>query len=201
MQQKRKSKALIIFIKNPLSGKVKTRIASQTSDDYALKVYKALLDHTRSVTESLEVTRYLYYSEHIPESDDWDPLRYVKRTQSEGGLGIKMMEALKDALSDHEQVLIIGSDCIQINAHDIRAAFNKLDDYDTVLGPAIDGGYYLFGTKTCNPVFLHDIPWSTEVVADKTLEAIISSGYSCHFTRPLSDIDYLEDWEKYGYKI
>ena len=76
-----------------------------------------------------------------------------------------------------------------------------LDDYDTVIGPAIDGGYYLLGLKKPSIQLFQDIAWSTDSVFNTTLERIISSGNNVHILPELSDIDYLEDWKKYGYDI
>ncbi len=201
MDPRKTSRALIIFIKNPLSGKVKTRLARESSDDFALKVYNTLLSHTRSVTASIQATKYLYYSNHIPEVDEWDDKIYKKHVQVKGSLGQKMKAAILYAFSNHDEVLIIGSDCIQLQESDLEQAFQKLGQYDSVLGPALDGGYYLLGLKKIIPQLFEGIPWSTEHVTDKTLEKLITSGYSCHFLRPLSDIDYLEDWQRYGYEL
>lgn len=199
--QRKKSKSLIIFIKNPLTGKVKTRLAKDSSEGYALKVYHALLQHTRSVSDSVDATRYLYYSDHIPEVDQWDNEKYDKNVQVAGDLGLRMSDAIQKALKNHDKVIIIGSDCIQLRHVDIVTAFNKLDQFDVVIGPALDGGYYLLGLKYEIPEIFQDIQWSTGEVASKTIEKILSSGHSCHLLRELSDIDFLDDWKKYGYDL
>lgn len=201
MGQRKSSDSLIIFIKNPLTGKVKTRLARDSSEDYALKVYHALLKHTRSVAIAVDATRYLYYSDHIQQVDQWDNGKYEKHVQITGDLGLKMKDAFQKALHIHDKVVLIGSDCIQLSNSDIEAAFNKLDDYDAVVGPALDGGYYLIGLKNEIPEIFQDINWSTDEVASKTIDKILSSGYSCHLLRALSDIDYVDDWNRYGYKL
>ncbi|NNF35993.1 MAG: glycosyltransferase [Saprospiraceae bacterium] len=201
MGQRKTSKALIIFIKNPLTGKVKTRLAKDSSEDYALKVYHALLEHTRSVSDAVDATRYLYYSDHIPEVDHWADEKYDKNVQVAGDLGSRMYDAIHKALNTHDKIIIIGSDCIQLRSTDIEIAFDKLDQYDAIIGPALDGGYYLLGLKDEIPGVFQDINWSTDEVTSKTIEKILSSDHSCHLLRELSDIDFLDDWKKYGYEL
>ena len=193
MAQKKKTNALIIFIKNPVKGKVKTRLAKDASEDYALKVYLELQRHTRDEVADVKATRYLYYSSHIPENDIWDPTLFIKKVQENGDLGDKINASFIDVLKDHGKVIIVGSDCIQLTSEIIESAFALLDNYDVVIGPAVDGGYYLLGMKEHHPEIFTSIHWSTEVVLDQTMERVLSLGLSCHLLKELSDIDYLED--------
>lgn len=201
MAPKKNNNALIIFIKNPVKGRVKTRLAKDADEDYALKVYLELQNYTRDVSLKTDATRYLYYSSHIQGVDLWDPLLFNKRLQSNGDLGERMRNAFAEILTFHEKVIIIGSDCIQLDSEILNSAFVLLDEYDIVLGPAIDGGYYLLGVKEYPPDIFTSMPWSTGMVLDKTIERILKAGKSCRLLQELSDIDYLEDWERYGYEL
>ena len=201
LEQERKGNGLIIFVKNPVKGTVKTRIAKDSDEGYALKVYLELQRHTRIISENTNAIRYLYYSSHLPEEDLWDANIFNKKLQKGDDLGEKMKNAIREVINCHEKVIIIGSDCIQLKESLIENAFSKLDNFDIVLGPALDGGYYLIGVKHPFDYIFDGIPWSTSEVLDKTLQKILSSGLSCHLLQELSDIDYMEDWEKYGYPV
>ena len=97
LELKKKTNALIIFVKNLEKGKVKTRIAAEAGDDYALKVYLELQAHTRTVASKLLLTRYLYYSSHIALNDLWGNESYVKELQEGDTLGDRMYNAFTKA--------------------------------------------------------------------------------------------------------
>lgn len=193
--------ALIIFIKNPEKGKVKTRLASTVGDDQALKIYKALMGHTRNLASQTEAVRYLFYSQFINSKDDWSEDQFVKNLQIDGDLGTKMATAFQTVLSKHSKAIIIGSDCASLSKEIIQTAIQALDDHDFVIGPALDGGYYLLGMGQFEARLFDDIPWSTERVAQITQERIKGLGKSYFLLPALSDIDYEEDWNKYGWDL
>src|SRR5690606_2022514 len=80
-------KALIIFVRNPELGKVKTRLAKSVGDESALKIYKFLLQHTVKITENLNVDKYIYYSETIVQNDIWNPDVFRKKMQNGNEIG------------------------------------------------------------------------------------------------------------------
>ena len=190
--------ALILFIKNPEKGKVKTRLASTVGDDRALEIYRALLAHTRTVTLEVDATRMLFYSQRITEGDEWLRRDFQKYQQADGDLGDRMEAAFQRAFEQHDRVIIIGSDCISLTSEIVSEGFLKLEQHDFVLGPALDGGYYLLGMNSFSPTLFRDMPWSTESVASLTRQRITDLGKTIYELPPLSDIDYEEDWERYG---
>jgi len=192
--------ALIIFIKNPVPGKAKTRLAQGVGKERALEIYKSLLSYTRTVAQMVYTERYLYYSSQIIE-DDWDSKKFKKRVQSGNNLGERMSLAFKEVLSTNEKALIIGSDCPQLNFMTISNAFLALDNHDFVIGPSMDGGYYLLGMKSADETVFRDIAWSTESVASQTIERIKSQQKTYKLLEQLSDVDYKEDWERYGWDL
>ena len=194
-------KALIIFIKNPELGKVKTRLAKTVGDEKALAIYKALLEHTRKIAVALSVDRLLFYSQSINKKDDWSKEDFKKALQVKGDLGKKMKSAFKKAFKKHNKVVIIGSDCASLSPAIVEAAFNQLEEQAFVIGPAMDGGYYLLGMNTFQPSVFEDIEWSTPSVFEKTIERIKELKVAYTVLPTLSDIDYEEDWEKYGWEI
>lgn len=195
------TEALIIFIRNPELGKVKTRLAQSLGDQKTLQVYEALLGHTRKIALALDVSRYLFYSHFIDAEDDWSNTAFKKQLQVEGDLGQKIHAGFEHAFRDHDKVLIIGSDCASLTAQIVQEGFDALDRNDFVLGPALDGGYYLLGMRQFTPSLFQAIPWSTAEVAQLTLGKMKAMGASFHLLPPLSDIDYAEDWEKYGWEL
>lgn len=189
--------ALIIFIRNPELGKVKTRLAKDLGDQQALDIYKILLSYTRSVATSVDVTRYLFYHEEIKE-DQWSTNLFEKALQETGDLGTKMKSSFQHVLSKHSKAIIIGSDCTQLTKEIINDAIAALDQDDIVIGPTHDGGYYLIGMKEVHDALFDDMTWSIASVYDETISRINQLQLT-YFSLPrLSDIDHAEDWEKYG---
>lgn len=195
--------ALIIFVKNPIPGKTKTRLAASVGHEKALKMYHQLTAYTREQVMGLGDTQLLlYYSDFIPEEDEWPADRFSKRLQSGADLGARMQHAFATAFEEGAQrVAIIGSDCPGINTQLLRTALDVLTHKDFVIGPALDGGYYLLGSNRLHPTLFSEMEWSTETVAKQTLEKATALGLSRAELIPLSDVDYLEDWEKYGWPI
>lgn len=191
-----KKKGLIIFQKNLELGKVKTRLAKSVGDDEALKIYKLLLDHTHHQIQDLNAQILLYFSS-FKEEDHYFDERYLSYIQSVGNLGDKMKSAFKDQFeSGFEKLIIIGTDCPDINSKFIEDAFDKLEKSEVVIGPSEDGGYYLLGMSTFISEIFNDIPWSSEKVFSETTEFLTGKKIEFSLLPLLSDVDYIEDWEK-----
>lgn len=189
-----RKQALIIFIKNAESGKVKTRLAKDIGNENALTIYKFLLDHTRQVASALDVSRLLFYGSRIDPDDEWPEELYKKMVQKGHDLGTRMFNAFKEAFYQGcEQVIIIGSDCPEIDPGLLRTAFTKLEAYDFVLGPARDGGYYLLGMNYLENRLFINKNWSTDSVALDTLKDIQELNKLCYLMPELNDIDTIED--------
>ncbi|NBC10020.1 MAG: DUF2064 domain-containing protein [Bacteroidetes bacterium] len=194
-------KTLIIFIRNPELGKVKTRLARDVGAEKALSIYKALLRHTRATAMQVQAKRLLFYSQDIQETDDWPQPQFEKRLQSGNGLGERMQHAFATALATADKAIIVGSDIAQINADIIKKAFGALDEADFVIGPALDGGYYLLGMKQPTPQLFQNMPWSTSQVCAVTQQRIRQLGKTYRLVDTLSDIDYASDWEQHGWPL
>lgn len=189
--------ALIIFIKNPIPGHCKTRLAKSIGDEKALAIYRQLLRHTRKIATLNNIKTYLYYDSFIDEQDDWSNKQFEKRLQSSGDLGQRMHAAFEEILSLHKTAVIIGSDCPELTSEDLRMAFDLLGDYDCCIGPSYDGGYYLLGLKTLPSAFFKDIEWSTENVMLQTLLKMKNAGLRYRKLRMLSDLDDASDLERF----
>jgi len=195
------TQALITFVKNPKLGKVKTRLARTMGDEAALRVYQELLRHTRELAARVDASRYVYYSDEIPGPDEWSDAGFHQKLQPVGDLGHRMETAFREAFEVHERTVIIGSDCATLSTDIVAEALRELQHKDFVIGPALDGGYYLLGMSTFTPALFHGVAWSTDQVFPITLKKIQESQGSYRILPTLSDIDYEEDWNTYGWEI
>lgn len=188
--------ALIIFIKNPRLGKVKTRLASTVGEAEALRIYRILLEKTREAALGLTgVRRLLFYSDFVETGDGWPEADFEKHLQRGEDLGARMAAAFQDAFaSGASRAIIIGSDCPDLSAGLLKAAFAWLQVYDVVLGPTPDGGYYLLGMKQLHLPLFEGIAWSTDTVRARTLEKIKALGLRRLLFPEYADIDTEEDW-------
>ena len=110
-----------------------------------------------------------------------------------------MQVAFRNAFEINQKVVIVGSDCASLTSEIIQQAFDQLDENDFVIGPALDGGYYLLGMRTFEPSVFEDIEWSTEQVLPQTISKIEVLNKRYYLLPALSDIDYEADWKKYGW--
>lgn len=185
---------LIIFIRNPELGTVKTRLAKKLGDEAALAVYLKLVSHTQRVTEGLSCDKAVYYSKFVDTEDNWDNRKYAKHLQKGANLGEKMANAIDESFAaGYESVCLIGTDNYQLTGEVVKAAFSKLRAHDVVIGPAEDGGYYLIGmNKPYLEVF--DLRrWSTPDVFEETTRIIVQKALTYSCTVPLNDVDVPED--------
>ena len=193
-------RGVIVFVKNPEFGKVKTRLASTLGHDKALEIYLKLLNYTRDVLRDFnDITRFVYYSSFIDNNDEWSNQLFEKRLQDQGDLGSRITAAFQDVFHSCDQVVIIGSDCPQLTTGHIEEAFQMLKSNDVVIGPSHDGGYYLLGLNDYHSELFEDITWSTDQVFDQTLQIAKQKNLQVGRLEMLTDIDYAEDWEKYGF--
>ena len=191
-------RCLLFFIKNPVKGKVKTRLASVIGDKMAVKLYKRFLLEMLFTLNGGTFLFYLCYSPESPLSDlkDWLGDHYLYMTQTGEDLGERMKNGFVEAISmNFKRVVLIGSDIPDLSIEFIEAAFTSLQEKDAVIGPSLDGGYYLIGFKkeTFSPRVFEGIYWSTASVFEKTLKVLEQEGLTVHTLQPLRDIDTVED--------
>ncbi len=184
--------ALIIFVRNPVLGKVKTRIAATIGDENALAVYKHLLQHTKDITGGLPVTKFVFYADGVTANDFWNG--YEKCLQCGIDLGERMRNAFEWVLEKgYDKIIIIGSDCFELDEKIISVAFLKLDEYDIVIGPATDGGYYLLGMQSPFKNMFENITWSSGSVFNETEKQIEQQKLSLFLLPLLNDVDEEKD--------
>lgn len=191
------SHLLLIFTKNPVLGKVKTRLAATVGDVEALRIYRLLLEKTRRAALDVEAGRWLFYSDFLEPDDDWPETYFQKKLQTGHDLGERMENAFRQAFaSGAGKVVIIGCDCPDLNGVLLQEAFQRLNEADFVLGPATDGGYYLLGMRQLEPALFRGIAWSTDAVRAETLKKMQAAGKTCFLLPELTDVDTEEDWRR-----
>jgi len=188
--------ALIIFTRNPELGKCKTRLAKTIGDKAAVDIYKYLLKHTVTISQDINVDKFVFYSEDIKKKDLWNNAVFIKKLQQGIDLGERMEHAFKQLFQSHyEKVVIIGSDLLDLKPTDIETAFQLLNNNDFVIGPAKDGGYYLLGMKRLQSKLFKNKKWGTSTVLNDTLKDIQNSTFV--LLKELNDIDTFEDLKPY----
>ena len=192
---------LMVFVKNPELGKVKTRLASTIGEEKALEVYKALLAHTCTIVNPIGPTcrtdkfdKAVFYSDSITHNDLWNDERFQKYLQEGEDLGEKMLNAFALAFNrGYDKVVVIGSDCPQLTAEIIGKSFESLNFNEVVIGPAKDGGYYLLGMNKLYKELFQNKKWSSENVLLDTLIDLKKTNISYTLLETLSDVDREED--------
>ena len=183
---------LLVFTRNPELGKAKTRLAKTVGDVTALEIYKFLLKRTRDVSAKVTADKAVYYSVQIRENDIWDATVFQKHQQVGEDLGIRMLHAFKNGFeAGYEKVMIIGSDLYDLSSQNIENAFTALDENEVVLGPALDGGYYLLGMKSLHAAVFKNKEWGTETVRKDTLDDLKDKKVKLLAIK--NDIDVYED--------
>lgn len=189
-----KENLLIIFARNPVLGKVKTRLAREVGDEKALQIYLKLLEHTHKVADHVEAQKHVFYTENVDEFGLLDYFKFQKKIQEGSDLGERMHNAMKSGFDEgYRNVIIIGSDCIELSTEVINEAFEALRTNDCVLGPASDGGYYLIGLRVLHDFLFQDKPWSTSDVLLDTLLDLQNAQLSYKLLPTLNDIDTKTD--------
>lgn len=185
---------LLIFVKKPEAGKVKTRLAATVGKQKALEIYQRLLQHTHDITQPLQCNKAVYYAPEIQRGDLWEEAKFQKAQQTAGDLGEKMLQAFKAGFANnHQRICIIGSDCYQLTTAIIERAFDLLNHHDVVLGPSKDGGYYLLGMTQLHEMLFHEKQWSTSSVCNSTISDIKKANLSYALLPELIDVDQEED--------
>lgn len=183
---------LIIFAKNPILGKAKTRLAASIGEKKALVIYKKLIEKTANIIGELSIEKELYYSDFIEKNDLWNNKVTRKKTQRGKSLGERMENAFKNGFAEgYKNIVIIGTDLWDLETLEIEKAFVSLEKNEGVIGPAQDGGYYLLGLSKWNPTVFQNKKWGTSTVLNETLACFDKKVVDNLKTK--NDIDTIED--------
>jgi hypothetical protein len=190
--------SILLFIKAPLKGQIKSRLAAAIGNDAALELYQRFVLDTLDTVEALAIpSRICFYP---PDAGTtiraWLGNEHAYMPQQGNDLGERMESAFKQVFQEgYDRAVLIGSDIPELSTLIIDEAFTSLNVHDAVLGPAADGGYYLIGftAKTFLPDLFHHIAWSTGTVFEKTLARLKESGRRVHLLPKLHDVDTKDD--------
>lgn len=192
---------LVIFYRNPVVGKVKTRLAAGVGEEKALEVYQSLTAITRQVTDELPVDKVVFYSEQAVLNDLWDDRRYLKQHQQGQDLGRRMQNAFSWCFrTGYTSACVIGTDCYELTSNIIMKAYDFLDEGDVIVGPAQDGGYYLLGMNRLHVPLFKDKAWGTHTVLDDTIQDLQKAELQYGLLPVLRDVDEEEDLDDF-YKM
>jgi len=192
----------IVFAKNLIPGTVKQRLAKEIGMDLAMEVYKELLAYTAEVVDKVSSEKSVYYSEYVELYDAFNDEKYVKHIQAGHDLGQRMLNAFYDTFEGgYKKAVLIGTDIPNISKKIIEDAFEKLDQFDVVIGPAEDGGYYLIGMKQDFPSLFEGMEYSHPNVFEELIDAIEEAGLKYTTVQTLFDLDTKEDMKKAGIQI
>ena len=193
------SERLIIFLKAPRPGCVKTRLARELGAVPACEAYQQMVDCLLANLATLpQVELCLTPDDAAEEIAKWARPGWRMRPQGNGDLGLRLVRAFDRSFSEGAaRVLIIGSDCPTITVEDIHAGWDSLKQNEVVLGPAADGGYWLIGLRKRQPFLFENVAWSTSTVLTATLRKMEKAGLRTHLLRTRRDIDSRADWEAF----
>lgn len=187
------SPLVLLFLKAPRAGLVKTRLAQALGPARAVRIYRRLAAaQLRRIPEAWPVEVQYSPRGARTEMRAWLGARAILRLQRGGDLGDRLQAAFARAFArGARQVLAIGGDCPGLDATRLRAAAAALAHADVVLGPARDGGYYLIGLRQPAPELFRDMPWSTVAVCRATRQRARAAGRRVHLLDELEDVDDL----------
>lgn len=190
---------LIIFTRYPEPGKTKTRLIPVLGAEGAATLQRRMTEQKLAEVIKLQSFYPLSVEVHFAGGNqqlmqDWLGSDVIYRRQSEGDIGCRMAWAFHASFeTGMNRVVLIGSDCPDLNYQLIAEAFKFLESHDLVLGPATDGGYYLIGLRRLIPELFTGITWSTAEVLQQTQSIAEQLELAVAYLPLLSDIDRPED--------
>lgn len=195
--------ALVIFAKAPVPGQVKTRLCPPLTPDEAATLHGSfvidMLERTKVAASKLKLPldRYLACapSSTLVFFKIMEERQGVKLIDQVGDdLGARMEQAFATLFGKgYQRVFIVGTDVPSLPLDHYQQALALLDTHDVVLGPALDGGYYLIGLKQPRPELFAGISWSTDHVLATTQEKAANLGLKVALLPSWRDVDTIDD--------
>jgi rSAM/selenodomain-associated transferase 1 len=192
-------KALIVFVKAPIPGKVKTRLQPCVAPERIIEIYKSFITETLDKCAQLKGVNKFVGCSPSKEDDYLQAVARVRKMKTFNQRGLSLGEKIVNALRDYlkkgySDIVLIGSDSPTIPPDYITKAFAELRKNDFVLGPCCDGGLYLVGArKKVIPEIFQDIPWDTSEVLNKTLRNLFSLDIKFSMLPFWYDVDTIDD--------
>ena len=188
-------KRIIFFTRVPKVGTTKTRLYDFVSPDTAVEIQKKLMKKNYNVLKKCGEEIAVYHDGQSIDDKVMENILENREFSYQVGesLGDKMYNAIKDELKSSDKVILLGSDIYNLQENMIHAAFKKLDEYDVVINPSVDGGYFLIGMKKAiKEVF--DLPsYGDNTVLENLLTVCNEQKLSYYLGEAGLDIDTKED--------
>ena len=189
---------VIMLVKSPQKGRVKTRLAASLPESFVVDLYKHFVFDLLTMLNQGHHQFTIYYHPPDAESDivDWLGNHLRHKPQYGETIGERIMNALREQFeAGFKNVIVIGSDSPDLPGSFLDEALYSLEKNDAVIGPSRDGGYYLIGFH--KEAFLAEafngIDWGTEKVYAQTMMIFEKHLYNVHVLREWHDIDRFED--------
>ncbi|MDT8376729.1 MAG: TIGR04283 family arsenosugar biosynthesis glycosyltransferase [Mariprofundaceae bacterium] len=188
---------IIVMAKAPIPGYSKTRLIPDMGENGAAGLSASMTEQALNESVAANVGAVEVCASPTSEDPHWATLQLPEpllwSNQVSGELGARMDHAVAGPLARGESVILIGTDCPELDAKWIAKAAGSLRSHDAVMIPARDGGFVLLGLKRYHPSLFADVAWSSEVVAQHMVSKIRALRWPLKLLPPLSDIDTRED--------
>ena len=198
-------RVVIVFLRAPEKGRVKTRLSKFLNDTFVLELYKGLVKDTLDVIETSGDNALYFWPPGKKEVlQKWLGNKYAFLVQKGDNLGQKMSNAFVDMFKKgYTHALLIGTDIPELSANIITLAYQELQTADAVIGPSDDGGYYLIGFQKSgfSKIIFEGIDWSTTLVLDQTLQAMDRVSIQYRLLPGLNDIDTPKDFDALSCRV
>lgn len=195
------ARRLLVFAREPVPGRVKTRLIAALGETAATALYRQMLHRTLTTAARLNGVRRELWSDGAKPTPELRALatRYgmAWHTQRGPDLGVRMATALAQATADGDMAVLIGSDCPGFDITYLEAAYDALAEHDAVIGPAADGGYVLIGVKQPRPELFHGVAWGTDRVLQMTRDRLRRCGLRWRELPVRRDLDEPGDLEHF----
>lgn len=185
-------RVLLVFLKAPVPGRVKTRLAAGIGERAAARAHAAMAKATLKVTRRLRAVETVWVYDPAPGFPNLRWLGPVGRTwrQAKGDLGTRLTAAFARAFREGaNRVCAIGTDSPELSAEQVSVAFRALESCDSAIIPADDGGYCLLGLSRAEPGLFENIPWSGPRVLAATSARAKALGLRLSRSAPSCDVD------------
>lgn len=201
---------LILFTRFPRPGSVKSRLIPTLGSEEAAALHRELTEHTLQTVDQAVIAvgfdlQVRFTGSSPAEMSDWLGTHRSCVEQGDGDLGTRMEAAVQDAFNESmERVVVIGADCPDLSPEILKRAYDLLIRADVVIGPALDGGYYLVGVRRsawdrCRKPLFSKMAWGTDEVLTETVRRAHAAGLDLARLDFLGDVDRPADlivWER-----
>jgi len=189
---------LLLFVKYPEKGKVKLRLSADLNEDTVQEIYRYFVQDTLTTVKKIDSQLFICF---LPFDAQKKFMKWLGSTllflpQNGTDLGERMKNSFTDVFTKgFRRAVLIGSDSPDLPKKYIEQAFTTLQTRDTVVGPTVDGGYYLIGfhTNSFTPNVFENIPWGNQMVFQETVRKIEQAHRSVGLLPMWSDVDTIAD--------